>query len=92
MTIGSQNSRSDVTAAVAGTCIASIEGPAKELGPNEILEHGLANRDVDPGQSFDLCRCQPHAWHLEVLGPDAIEGLTIREVLHGTPMEFRQPC
>lgn len=81
-----------MTTAIAGTCIASIDGLAKELSPNEIVEHGLANRNIDAGQSFDLCRCQPHAWHFEVLGFDAIEGLTIQKVLHGTPMEFRQPC
>jgi hypothetical protein len=32
-----------------------------------------------------LRRRQPHAWHLEVLSPYAIERLPIRKILHGGP-------
>ena len=43
-----------MTAAVARTCIASIEAFVEELGAGEIIEHNRANRDVYASQSFDL--------------------------------------
>ena len=81
-TTRSRHPRSAVTAAVARTCIATIEPFVEELGPNEIVEYDRANRDVDTGQSFDVRRRQSHAWHLEV---------RIRKILHGGPTSaFRQ--
>jgi hypothetical protein len=79
--------------AVARTGIASIEPFVEELGPNEIVEHDRANRDVYTGQSLDLRRRQSHAWHLEVLSPYAIERQPIRKILHGGPtIAFRPRC
>jgi len=54
----------------------------EELCPHEIIEHERADRDVDPGQSLHLYRCQPHAGHLEVLGTYPIERLPIWECVH----------
>jgi hypothetical protein len=62
----------------------------EESSSNKILEHERADRDLHPGQSLHLRRCQPHAWHLEILSTYSFERLSIRKILHeATPETLR---